>query len=72
MSPRPIDISAKLAVFDGLPDDAILEEAVAAAVLSISVDTLRRSNPVPQRQISKRRFGRRVGDLRALSRGNAA
>jgi hypothetical protein len=72
MSPRPINVPAKLAEFDRLPDDAIVGDPVAAAVLGISVDTLRRRNPVPQRQISDRRVGRRVGDLRALSRGEAA
>jgi hypothetical protein len=31
--------------------------------------TLRRENPVPARQISERKRGRRVGDLRAKVRG---
>lgn len=62
----------KLAAFDRLPEDAIVPDAVAAEILSISIWTLRRSSPVPPRQISERRRGRRVGDLRALVRGNAA
>jgi len=69
---RRVDVIAKLAEFDRLPNDAVIGDQIAAAVLGISVDTLRRSNPVPRRQISDRRVGRRVGDLRALSRGAAA
>ncbi len=72
MSPRPTNVKARLAQFDALPDDAIVEDPVAAAVLSISEDTLKRNNPVPWRQVSERRGGRRAGDLRALVRGNAA
>lgn len=59
----------KVSAFDSLPDDAIVADAVAAEILSISVWTLRRNNPVPARQISERRRGRRVGDLRAKVRG---
>jgi hypothetical protein len=72
MSPRPINVNARLAEFDRLPADAIIDDPVDAALLGISVDTLRRRNPVPQRQVSDRRSGRRVGDLRALVRGEAA
>ena len=72
MSPRPINVPARLAEFDRLPNDAIIDDPVAAALLGISVETLRRANPVPQRRISDRRVGRRVGDLRALTRGEAA
>lgn len=61
----------KLAAFDRLPDDAIVPDPVAAEVLSTTVWTLNRNNPVPARQISARRRGRRVGDLRALVRGEA-
>jgi hypothetical protein len=66
MSP---DRLAELANFDSLPNDAIVPDRVAAAILAISVWTLRRENPVPARQISERRRGRRVGDLRAKVRG---
>jgi hypothetical protein len=58
-----------LADFAALPDDAIVDDAVSAKLLSISIWTLRRENPVPRRRISERRSGRRVGDLRALIRG---
>jgi hypothetical protein len=59
----------KLELFDKLPEDAIVRDAVAAEILSISIWTLRRNNPVPVKQISGRSLGRRVGDLRALVRG---
>ena len=55
---------AELAQFDLLPNDAIVPDRVAAAILSISIWTLRRENPVPARQITERRGGRRVGDIR--------
>lgn len=67
----PPTVREKLAVFDTLPQDAIVSDAVAAEILSISIWTLRRDNPVPRREISERRFGRRVGDLRAKVRGEA-
>jgi hypothetical protein len=66
MSPT---LREQLAEYDVLPDDAIVSDTVAAKILSISVWTLRRENPVPARQISERRRGRRVGDLRAKVRG---
>jgi hypothetical protein len=66
MSPT---LREKLAEYDALPDDALVSDAVAAVILSISVWTLRRENPVPARQISERKRGRRVGDLRAKVRG---
>jgi hypothetical protein len=56
--------------FDQLPDDAILNDHAAARILGVSVWTLRRAAPVPKRQISERRYGRRVGDIRAKVRGN--
>jgi hypothetical protein len=57
--------------FDRLPADAIVSAKVARQVLgdTVSERTLRRAPPVPRRQISERKFGFRVGDLRALIRG---
>ena len=66
MSPTMREI---LAEYDSLPDDALVSDAVAAVILSISIWTLRRENPVPARQISERKRGRRVGDLRANATG---
>ena len=55
--------------FDQQPNDAIAPDPVSAAVLGISIWTLNRTNPVRKRQITERSGGRRVGDLRALVRG---
>ena len=55
--------------FDRLPDDSIAPDPVSAAVLGMTIWTLQRTNPVPPRRISERIRGRRVGDLRALVRG---
>jgi hypothetical protein len=54
---------------DDLPDDAILPDPASAIVLGISLTTLKRLNPVPRIRISERVSGRRLGDIRALSRG---
>jgi hypothetical protein len=69
MSPRPFNILERVAMFDRLPDDAVVPDPVAAMILSIDVMTLRRCNPIPQIRISERRVGRRVGDLRDFIRG---
>jgi hypothetical protein len=66
MSPT---LRQQLAEYDALPADAIVPDALAAKILCMSIWTLRRNNPVPARQISERRIGRRVGDLRAKVRG---
>jgi hypothetical protein len=62
----------KLKNFDNLPNDALVPDAVAAAILGISLSSLKNRAPVPARQICDRRHGRRVGDLRALARGTEA
>lgn len=69
MSPRPFNIPERVAAFDTLPNDAVVPDAVAPEILSIDVMTLRRNNPIPQIKISRRRRGRRAGDIRALIRG---
>jgi hypothetical protein len=57
--------------FDRLPEDGIVSARVARAVLGdvLTERTLRRTPPIPRRQLTERRFGFRVGDLRALIRG---
>lgn len=55
--------------FDRTPDDALIIDPVSAKLLSMSVWTLQRTNPVPPRQMSERIRGRRAGDIRALLRG---
>jgi hypothetical protein len=66
---QAIELAELLAKFDSLPNDSIVRDSVAAKILAMSVWTLRRTNPVPARQISERVNGRRVGDLRAKVRG---
>jgi hypothetical protein len=57
--------------FDHLPDDAIVTAKTAAVILggSLTEQTLRRNPPIARRQVSQRRYGFRVGDLRKLIRG---
>jgi hypothetical protein len=66
---KPATKPATLEKFDALPDDALVPGAVAGLLLGISEWTLRRSPPVPRIQITPKRIGYRVGDLRALARG---
>lgn len=54
--------------FDDLPDDAVVPRRVTAAVLHMSERTVRRS--VPTVRLSLRRCGNRVGDIRAIARGD--
>jgi hypothetical protein len=60
---------AKLKIFPALPDDALVSDAEAAVVLNISLSTLKKKQPIPRREISEGRHGRRVGDIRAKVRG---
>jgi len=66
------DLTKKIEAFDALPNDSVVADPVAAAVLNISVRTLRRNDPVRCIQLSARRIGRRVGDIRALLQGQPA
>jgi hypothetical protein len=66
------DYDAIVARADKLPDAAILPDQASARLMGISIWTLRRNNPVPPIKISIRRTGRRLGDIRALSRGELA
>jgi predicted DNA-binding transcriptional regulator AlpA len=53
------------AISPDLPDDALLNETQVAAFLGFSTDTLRRLEDPPKRiQLSKRRFGWRLGEIR--------
>ena len=62
-------LQRQLAIFDALPNDAVVFDAVACIVLGVSLNTLKTIEDLPARQISKGRHGRRVGDIRALVRG---
>jgi hypothetical protein len=57
--------------FDDLPDDAIVTAKTAVVILggTLTEQTLRRNPPITRRQVSQRRYGFRVGDLRKLIRG---
>jgi len=70
MSVTKLDIAKRLAEFAELPDDAIIPEPVAAALLGMSTDTYRRASPLPRHRIAKRLVGIRAGDLRALVRAH--
>jgi hypothetical protein len=65
----PPKVLAVLKVFDALPDDMLVSDAVGAAFFGVSLATFKNKRPVPRRQISEGRHANRVGDLRAVSRG---
>jgi hypothetical protein len=75
-NPTTKTVEAQLAKFDRLPDDAVVGDPVVAALMNMSPETFRRSTELhklmPRKQFSKRRGGRRVGDIRAVIRGAAA
>jgi hypothetical protein len=66
------ELKTKIEAFDTLPNDSVVADPVAAAVLNISLRTLRRNDPVRSIKLSARRIGRRVGDIRALLQGQPA
>lgn len=57
--------------FDAMPDDAVVSPKVAEILSggNYKEQEWRRRPPVPKRQLSRRRVGFRVGDLRKLFRG---
>jgi len=55
--------------FHLLPDDAVVPDKVARLVLNESERSFRRNSPIPKVQLGPQRNGRRVGDIRALVRG---
>ena len=54
--------------FDALPDDAILPSRVTGIILGVSERTVRYHPLLPRIQISRGRYGQRVGDIRKLAR----
>lgn len=66
----PDAIRKKLKEIDQLPDDSIIPDPVVAKIMNIGLRTLRRSNPVRRVQLSPGRIGRRLGEVRALIRGD--
>jgi hypothetical protein len=61
----------QLKQFEFLPDDCVIDDQLAALLFNVSVWTLRRTNPIPKIQLSVRRIGRRVGDIRLKLRGGS-
>jgi predicted DNA-binding transcriptional regulator AlpA len=63
-------------MFDHLPDDAIITPSATSHLTGLSEDTQKRQSDrgkFPARiQLSKRRFGYRLGDIRAWLRARAA
>ena len=62
------DLHEALARFNVLPDDAVLPSQVTAIILGVSERTIRYHPNLPRVQISRGRYGRRVGDIRKLCR----
>ena len=54
--------------FSSLPDDAILPSRVSGIILGMSERTIRYHPNLPRVQISRARYGQRVGDIRKLAR----
>jgi len=54
--------------FDSSPDDAILPSRVTGIILGVSERTVRYHPQLPRVQISRGRYGQRVGDIRKLAR----
>lgn len=62
------DLHEALARFNVLPDDAVLPSQVTAIILGVSERTIRYHPNLPRIQISRGRYGQRVGDIRKLCR----
>jgi hypothetical protein len=54
--------------FDALPDDAVVPSRVTGIILGVSERTIRYHPYLPRVQISRGRYGQRVGDIRKLAR----
>ena len=54
--------------FNALPDDAILPSRVTGIILGVSERTIRYHPQLPRVQVSRGRYGQRVGDIRKLAR----
>jgi hypothetical protein len=69
---KPLPALELVRNFDALPDDAVVPTKVIEILLNTSEWTLRRNPPLRRVQLSAVRFGYRVGDIRALVRGEIA
>jgi len=54
--------------FNALPDDAILPSRVTGIILGVSERVIRYHPQLPRIQVSRGRYGQRVGDIRKLAR----
>jgi hypothetical protein len=54
--------------FSALPDDAVVPSRITGMILGISERTIRYHPNLPRVQISRGRYGQRVGDIRKLCR----
>jgi hypothetical protein len=64
--PDPLEIVKRVG---DLPDDVLVHDSVAAILLGTSPRSLRRNSPVRKITTGLRTSGRRLGDIRALLRG---
>jgi hypothetical protein len=62
------DLHEALERFNSLPDDAILPSRITGIILGVSERTIRYHPCLPRVQISRGRYGQRVGDIRKLCR----
>jgi hypothetical protein len=58
--------------FDDLPDDAVVSTKITALVLGVAERTVRYHPRLTRIQISRGRYGFRVGNIRKIVRGEAA
>ena len=68
---KPLPALDLIQNFDRLPDDAVVPLKVSRIVRGTSEWTDRRNTPLRRVQVSPRRYGHRVGDIRAFVRGAA-
>jgi len=54
--------------FDLLPDDAVVPSRITGMILGISERSVRYHPALPRIQVSRQRYGQRVGDIRKLCR----
>jgi hypothetical protein len=60
-------LRAILERFAALPDEAVVPTSVTATILGVSERTIRYHPHLPRRQVSRGRYGQRVGDVRRLA-----
>jgi len=69
---KPLSALELVKNFDALPDDAVVLSKVTEILLNTSKWSLWRNPPFRRIQLSEKRFGYRVGDIRAFVRGERA